>query len=75
MSYDELLALTFIARVNLMVVEARAGAAHYTGDNLADVARPAEPTLAVSIRGMALHKFNAILNVWSPCWKKRRQQV
>ena len=51
LSYDELLALATVARVNLVIVSERAGCFHYVGDNLASVADPEQRIVLSSIRG------------------------
>ena len=51
LSYDELLALATIAKVNLVIVEEREGCFHYIGDNLACVADANQRIVISSIRG------------------------
>ena len=76
LSYDELLALTTIARVNLMVVEDRADAFSL---RRRQPCRRGQTRRAHACgfhpRGAALQKFKATLNARHPCWKKRRKQI
>ena len=51
LSYDELLALATIAKVNLVVVEEKEDAFHYVGDNLNHVSRTEDRIAITSIRG------------------------
>ena len=51
LSYDELLALATIAKVNLVIVQEQAGCFHYVGDNLACVADPEQRVVLSSVRG------------------------
>ena len=75
LSFDELLAVATVARVNLVIVSERAGCFHYVGDNLASVADPEQRIVLSSIRGEGAHAIESHFERLTPTGEQALQKL
>ena len=75
LSYDELLALATIAKVNVVIVQEQAGCFHYVGDNLASVADPEQRVVLSSIRGEGAHAIESHFERLTPTGEQALQKL